>query len=249
MKQNFRHAAHLAVLCGLGLGAAGAHAASVEIVQDGQLHTGSYLDNYYVGGYAGNSYTSGPIDTSQYGPGPNAGFTFSSNALVESSGTNNGKFENLPTDSLGGNTQILSFSGLGGSSTTDTINFAAGFSSVSFNYSLDGNNSSYNQTVNVWSGVNGTGQLLGTIALTAAGTAVACTSTLDAYCTWSAASGSNFSGVAQSLTFGVANSTPSENLELDAVTVTAVPLPASVWLMASGLVALVGTGLRRKLAA
>src|ERR1700728_547 len=92
----------LAAVCALALGTATAHAQTLEeIVQNGQLHSGSYIDNFYVGGYAGNTFTSGPLNgNTQYGPGPNAGFTFSSNAVVESTGTNNGKFENLPTDPL-----------------------------------------------------------------------------------------------------------------------------------------------------
>lgn len=249
MNLSLRYAS-LAAACGLALGAATVHAQTLEeIVQNGQLRTGSYLDNFYVGGYAGNSYTSGALTgTTGYGPGPNAGFTFSSNALVESAGTNAGKFQNLPTDPLGGNTQILSFSGLGGASTTDTINFANGFTGVTFNYSLGTNSSAYAQSADVWSGQNGTGTLLGTISLTASATPIACTTAQYAYCSWSAASAS-FSGVAQSLTFGVANSTPSENLELDAVTVSAVPLPASVWLMLSGLAALVGIQRRGRIGA
>jgi hypothetical protein len=231
----------LALVCGLALGAATAQAQTQqEIVQNGQLHSGSYIDNFYVGGYAGNTFTSGALNgNAQYGPGPNAGFTFSSNAVVESTGTNQGKFENLPTDPLGGNTQVLSFSALGLGTTTDTINFANGFSGVSFNYSLGTNSSAFAQNADVWSGLNGTGTLLGTIALSASASPITCATRLDAYCSWSAAS-ATFSGVAESLTFGVANSTPSENLELDAVTVSAVPLPASVWLMLGGLAVLVG---------
>src|ERR1700722_16729532 len=129
MNHTIRNAAVGAAL-GIALIAANANASSIELQQTGQLHGGSYLDSYYAGGYAGNTFTSGPL-TGQpaYGPGPNVGFTFSSNALVLSStGSNNGKFENLPAGDLDGNTQVLSFSGLGGGATTDTINFAQGFS-------------------------------------------------------------------------------------------------------------------------
>ena len=154
---------------------------------------------------------------------------------MESSGTNAGKFENLPTGDLDGNTQVLSFSGLGGATTTDTINFANGFNSVTFNYALGTNSASYAQTAEVWSGVNGTGTVVGTIALAASANPVTCATRLDAYCSWSAATGSSFTGIGESITFGVANTAASENLELNAVTVAAVPEPANFWMMLAGL--------------
>jgi len=242
MKSLTRTAAAAAALS-LGLAAA-AQASSIEINQTGQLHSGSYLDNFYIGGYAGNTYTSGPLNGNiQYGPGPNEGFTFSSNANVQSSGTNQGKFENLPTGDLDGNTQILYFSALGGAA-TDTIDFAAGFSGITFNYSLDGNSSTYNDTASIWSGQNGTGSVLGTISLAANATTVACATHQDAYCTWSAAR-LNLPASAESITFGAANGAAS-NIELDAVTVSPVPLPAAALLLMSGLGGLGGLARRRR---
>jgi hypothetical protein len=233
--------ASIAAAVALGLGAGVAHASSIELNQTGQLHSGSYLDNYYIGGYAGNTYTSGPLNGNvQYGPGPNEGFAFSSNANVQSSGTNQGKFENLPTGDLDGNTQILFFSGLGGATTTDTIDFATGFNGITFNYSLDGNSSAYNDTASVWSGQNGTGLLLGTINLAASGTPVACSSRQDSYCTWSGAR-LNLPVAAESITFGAANGAAS-NIEFDAVTVSPVPLPAAALLLLSGLGGIGGLG-------
>jgi hypothetical protein len=229
----------------LGLSAAAARATSIEIDQTGQLHSGSYLDNFYVGGYAGNTYTSGPLNGNlQYGPGPNTGFTFTSNANVESSGTNQGKFENLPTGDLDGNTQVLYFSALGGSTTTDTINFMygpGGFNGITFNYSLDNNSSAYDDTATIWSGLNGTGTSLGTINLLASGNPVSCSTRLDAYCTWSAATSTNLSAAARSITFGAANGAAS-NIEFDAVTVSPVPLPGAALLLVSGLGGLGGLG-------
>ena len=250
MKRFIRNMAPAMALTALAMSltANGASAQTVEFQQTGALHSGSYIDNYDIGGYAGNTYTSGALTgNAQYGPGPNQGFTFSSNAVTESSGTSNGKFENLPTGDLNGNTQILSFSGLGGATTTDTVNFAAGFTNVSFNYSLGTNSASYAQTAQVWSGLNGTGTVVGTIALTASANPLTCSTRLDAYCSWSAATGNALSGVGESITFGVANSLASENLELDAVTVAAVPEPTQSWMMLAGLamVGLFAIGRRR----
>jgi len=245
----FAAARCLGLLIGVtaALAAPGAGAQTVELQQNGFLHTGSYIDNFYIDGFAGNSYTSGSLTgNSQYGPGPNLGYTFSSNATVQSSGTNAGKFENLPGGDLDANTQILSFSGLGGATTTDTINFAQGFSNVTFNYSLGTNNAAYGQTADVWSGVNGTGTLVGTIALTASVNPVACASHLDAYCSWSAASAAGLSGIGESITFGVANTAASENLELDAITVSAVPELSRFWMMLVGLSALAMLALGRR---
>ena len=64
---------------------------------------------------------------------------------------------------------------------------------------------------------------------------VSCATRLDAYCSWSAASGTGFTGVGESITFGVANTAASENLELNAVTVAAVPEPTTYRMMLTGL--------------
>jgi hypothetical protein len=245
MNRPIRNTALVALL---GFGAAAATSASAfEIQQTGQLHSGSYLDSYYSGGYAGNTYTSGPLTGNiQYGPGPNDGVAFSSNANVQSSGTSAGKFENLPTNDLDHNTQVLYFSALGGATTVDTINFAKGFNGISFDYSLSGNNSLYAHTVDIWSGLNGTGTLLGTISLTASAAPTACSNRLDTYCSWSFASESNIID-AKSITFGVANSAASVNTEYFGVTITPVPEPSSAWLLLGGMAGLLGfVGRRRR---
>ncbi|MET3108056.1 hypothetical protein AAKU67_002500 [Oxalobacteraceae bacterium GrIS 2.11] len=235
MKHPVRKLVPAAAIC-LSLIAGGAAAQNVELQQTGFLHSGSYIDNFYIGGYAGNTYTSGALTGNlQYGPGPNEGFTFSSNATTQSIGTSFGKFENLPSGDPDHNTQILSFSGLGLGTTTDTINFIGGFSNVTFNYALGANNAAFAQTAKVWSGLNGTGTVVGTIALTASANPIACATRLDAYCSWSAASGSGFSDIGQSITFGVANTAASQNLELDAITVSPVPEPSQSGMMLAGL--------------
>ena len=61
--------------------------------------------------------------------------------------------------------------------TSNAMNYAAGFSGLSFNYSLAGNSPTYASTVDIWSGLNGTGALLDTLSLTAAATSVVTRST------------------------------------------------------------------------
>src|ERR1700761_1583792 len=103
---------------------ANAQAATITLPL-GNLHTGANIDDYFNGGS-----DSVPND----GTGPNLGFTFSANATVQKAGTNAatgaGKFENNPS----GQSEILYFAPTSG--LTDTVNFAAGFSGVSFNYSI-----------------------------------------------------------------------------------------------------------------
>ncbi len=224
---------------------------AVELLQNAQdpLPSGSYADNYYNGGWAGNTYASGPVQNyPTSGTGPSLGFTFSANADVQSGGTNQGKFQNLPTDP-DNNTQILYFAPvLGGGSTTNAINFATGFTGVTFNFALDGNSSTYDQTADVWSGLNGTGTLLDTIALNSAAITINGTTRQYVYTTWSSATDDTFSGVGQSVTFGNSNSTAPENLEIDAFTVEAVPEPSS-WALGITAVALFFVLRRRALRA
>lgn len=236
----------LGAACALGLGSAGADAATVELPLGqtvngiGPLHTGDFLDNYYAGGFGSTVITNTP----NVGPGPNVGFAFSQNADVQAAGhnasTGAGRFENNPS----GLSQTLLFA-FSTATPTDYMNFASGFSALSFNYSFASNSSAYNgQTVNIWSGANGTGTLLDSFTLSAAATTVNCTSTFDSYCTWSAASAANF-GTARSVTFGSANGN-SQFMEFDGVSVQPVPLPAAAWLLASGLAGLSGAALRRR---
>src|SRR5580693_4616117 len=98
----------------LGFGITQAQATTIGLPL-GNLHSGSNIDNYFVGG---NDST--PSD----GVGPNAGFTFSSNATAQKAGTtstSDGRFENEPS-SQG---EVLFFSS---SSTVPAVmNSASGF--------------------------------------------------------------------------------------------------------------------------
>jgi len=118
------------------------------------------------------------------------------------------------------------------------MNVASGFlGQLSFYYSA-----TQDTSVNVYSGLNGTGDLLGTINLAANATpANGCTADI-AFCFWSTAT-FDFAGLAKSVQFGSTAGVAG----FDNVTINAVPLPAAGWLLLS---ALGGFGaLRRKFAA
>jgi hypothetical protein len=113
------------------------------------------------------------------------------------------------------------------------MNVALGFTGpVSFHYSA-----TENTTVNVFSGLNGTGDLLATFSLLANnGT---CSAEVP-YCSWSLAS-LNLGSVAHSIQFGGTAGVAG----FDDVTVSQVPVPAAGWAMFSALGTL-GAVVRRK---
>jgi hypothetical protein len=219
-----------AITVALGLAATQAQAQTTLTL--GAEHTGAYIENYFLGGT--DSVTND-------GTGPNLGFGFSTNATVQKAGdgasNGDGKFEGNPS----GQTEILAFAADNPGNVLNTggsyMNFAAGFSAVSFNYALSANSSQFNGTANIWSGLNGTGTLLDAISLTATSAGNSCTVHTDAYCNWSLATAANF-GTAQSVTFGATST--SDYAEFDGLQVTAVPLPAGAWLFLSGAIGLVG---------
>jgi hypothetical protein len=238
MHTTIRNAA--LVLAGLGLGAIQAHADSVTLPL-GNLKSGADILEFFDGGA-----DSVPTD----GSGPNLGISFSANATAQKAGsttTSDGRFENNPS----AQSEVLFFSS--STTTTSTMNYAAGFSGLSFFYSVSGNNSNLGSTpaftsatVDIWSGLNGTGTLLDTLALTPVANPASCLTHGDVYCNWSLAStGSLNIGTAESVTFG-ANST-SAFTEFDglALTPAPVPLPAAAWLLLSGLASLAGVARRR----
>jgi len=208
-------------------GAASAQALTVTL---GNIHTGDEIENYFDGGTDSTGQS-----------GPNIGIGFSSNAIAQLAGTSpstgDGKFENNPS----GQSEVLSF--LFSNSTASYINDAAGFSALAFNYSFSNNsNGGTSEFAYLYSGLNGTGTLLDTLSLTPASSTTACKNAGDAYCTWVLAStaGTAF-GTAESVRFGstptgTTTGTPVTITEFDGVTMTpAVPIPAALWLLISGL--------------
>jgi hypothetical protein len=223
------HWAKIGLAAGLALGAVGAHADIVTLPL-GNEYNDAYIENYFLGG---------ADSVASDGNGPNVGFGFSSNAVVEKAGTASGygKYQNNPSSQ----TEILAFAADNSDGTLNSgasyMNFAQGFDSIAFNYALSTNSSTFNGVADVWSGLNGTGTLLATIGLNATAAGNSCSSRQYAYCNWSAAAASGF-GVGESITFGTAATT--DYAEFSGVQVDAVPLPPSAWFLLSGLAGFFG---------
>jgi hypothetical protein len=175
------------------------------------------VNNYYDGGFGGAGS----------GPGPDYGITFTSDslALIASAAGGSGNFSGEPSMAT-----ILFFdSGAG-----DTMNVAAGFTTgFSFYYSSP----NVPGSVQVYSGLNGTGTVLATVQLPqtpdgGAGCAAK-------YCPFEA-DGVTFDGTAESVLFGgSASQIGFDNITLGAATPTdaaaPVPEPATVALLGGGI--------------
>ncbi len=213
------HKLQLASVLAAGiLSAAAASADSVTLNFNGVTNYSSVAD-FYNGG----TDTAGASGTNY-----NASFTGGVIALSNDglANTANGNyFNNAPTSTV-----IFA-----NAADTAILNVNSGFNS---SFQVTYSSTTAPTTLNVWSGLNDTGTLLGTLTLAANSNACGTT----AACTWTTQT-LNFNGEAQSVDF----SSNAGNALFTNISY-AVPLPASGLLMAFGLGGLALFGTRRRAA-
>lgn len=100
--------------------------------------------------------------------------------------------------------------------------------------------------INIWSGLNATGSMLGTLMLSAQYNDNCSGDPTGVFCNWSAA-GLDFAGTALSIDFGgTANNTGYDNITLGSSTpINTTPIPAAVWLFISGILGVSGLSRRK----
>lgn len=167
------------------------------------------------------------------GGGTNYGVSFSQDtlALIDADAGGSGNFANEPSP----NTVMFFLN-----ANNAVLNYAAGFDTgFSFFYS-----SSVATTVTIYDGVNGTGNVLGTITLAAQGFDNCAGDPSGDFCNWTNV-GVAFGGVAKSIDFGgTANQTGFDNITFGSS--TALPEPGTYALMALGLAGIGFTARRRR---
>ncbi len=211
----------LALAAGVGLALAQASASAAVVVLDFEgVGDLNAVGNFYNGG-AGTNY----------------GIQFSNDtlAVVDADAGGSGNFANEPSAST-----IMFFL----NANNAILNMAAGFDTgFSFFYS-----SSTAASVTVWDGLNGTGNLLGTLNLSAQGFNNCTGDPNGQFCNWTAV-GVNFAGTARSINFGgTANQTGFDDITFGSATAggggNEVPEPGTLGLLGLGLLGV--AGLRRR---
>lgn len=219
-------------LLGASIAPSVAQAAPFTLSFEG-LQDREFISNFYNGGTGGNGS----------GPGNNYGINFSSNSLVVVSvlGGGSGNFSGAPT------MPTIAFFLMGEG---NSINVPNGFDT---GFSLFYSSPFFAGAVSAYSGVNGTGDLLGTINLgitpytdPLAPTA-ACP--VGPYCPFVEV-GTNFSGRAHSLTFtGAANFIGFDNITFGSNIPNPgpeIPEPSTWLLMSGGGLAAAATAVRKR---
>ncbi|MBT9470025.1 MAG: PEPxxWA-CTERM sorting domain-containing protein [Pseudomonadota bacterium] len=193
------------------------------------------LDFEGVGNQAAiNNFYNGGTD-SQGHSGANYGVAFSSSSLglIDTDAGGSGNFANEPSAST-----ILFFQ----NANNAVLNYAAGFSTgFSFFYT-----SSTAATVNVYDGLNATGNLLGSLNLAAQYSQNCAGDPTGGFCNWTSV-GVAFGGLAKSIDFGgAAGQTGFDNITFGSATPgSAVPEPATWAMMIAGF-GMAGAALRRR---
>lgn len=221
MKINLKAAAATAALA-----LAGGAASAAPVVLDFEGVNGTYPSGYanVQGFYNGGTSSDGTSGT-------NYGIEFTSNALAICLNTPGIACSNTSRGGLAPGSEKGALFFLDGSETY--MNVAAGFDTgFSFYYTAI----NYSSSVSVYDGLNGTGNLLATLALPT--TASGCSSTYSAgFCPF-VASGIAFAGTAKSVSFaGVANQVVFDDVTFGSVT-PGVPEPSTYAMFGIGLAGL-----------
>jgi hypothetical protein len=217
---NLKNLLTATILMG-GISLASAKAAVIDLTFEG-LGNLEPVANYYNNGLGGNGS----------GPGPNDGITFSSNALAlvsdQSGGTGNFDSNALPSGVTGmffltGSAAILD----------DAAGFQTGFSLFYSAINQPG-------SLSVFSGLDGTGTLLGTLALPV--TTASPPGRFQPF----VPVGVTFAGTAESISFaGVENQIVFDDVTFGSATPGAIPEPATLALLGTGLFAMARLRRRR----